>query len=339
MKRLLKNIELKEWGFQTLFLIILFFISSFDKNSPNIGWDKFAFFLHYAFIAFVINYAFLPFFFYKKKFVKLILALVFIFGYAYIIEEFVLEKIFYSGDRGQHISNVFFTLLDIVPLVLIMVSFKLAWDASQKQREVEQLQLSVKESELRYLKSQINPHFLFNNLNNLYSYAMENSPKTPSIILELSSVLRYMLYNCKEDFVPLSEEVIHLKHFTALNELQIENRGVVKFSASEIPDNYIIAPLILLMFIENAFKHSTASQSDNILIDININVSNNGTLSFTCLNSFLPNSNNQSLSKGIGLQNVKKRLELMYPEKYKLDIKDFNNTYTVCLVLQLETKD
>jgi sensor histidine kinase YesM len=148
-----------------------------------------------------------------------------------------------------------------------------------------------------------------------------------------------MLYNCKEDFVPLSEEITHLRHFTGLNELQIENRGTVKFSASEIPGNYIIAPLILLMFIENAFKHSTASQSDNILIDIKIDVSSDGTLIFTSINSFLPNSNNQNLSEGIGLGNVKKRLEILYPERHTLEIKDVDNIYNVNLKLKLQTKD
>lgn len=124
----------------------------------------------------------------------------------------------------------------------MIVAFKLAWDASVKQREVNELKDLIKESELQFLKSQINPHFLFNNLNNLYSYALDNSPKTPSIILELSSVLRYMLYDCKENFVPLAKEIKHLKNFTALNELQIEDRGSVRFETENLGGNYTIAP-------------------------------------------------------------------------------------------------
>ena len=94
---------------------------------------------------------------------------------------------------------------------MLLVGFKFAWDAQNKQTELEQLRNVVTESQLQFLKSQINPHFLFNSLNNLYSYALENSPKTPEIILELSSLLRYMLYECQEEQVPLSKEVKYLE--------------------------------------------------------------------------------------------------------------------------------
>lgn len=133
----------------------------------------------------------------------------------------------------------------------------------------------VKDSELQFLKSQINPHFLFNNLNNLYSHAIENSPKTPSIIIELSSVLRYMLYDCKENYVSLEKEISHLKNFTELYKLQIEHRGNIQFKTDTFENSkFKIAPLILMVFIENAFKHSTSNQSDNIHITINVKTLN-----------------------------------------------------------------
>ncbi len=337
MKRLFKKIDRKEWIYQILFLVVLFIFYSFDKDSPKIEWSKFVFFLNYVLLAFIIGYVCLPLFFYTKKYLRFFLALALIFGFAYVMEEYVLERIFFSDRRGKYVSNVFYTLLDIVPLVLTMVGFKLALDAITKQVEVEQLRSSIKESELRFLKSQINPHFLFNNLNNLYSHAIESSPKTPSIILELSSVLRYMLYDCKEDFVSLKKEIEHLKHFTALNELQIEDRGKVSFSTSAIPDNYVIAPLILMVFIENAFKHSTASQSDHIVIDIHIDIEESGVLNFKCSNSFLPNANNESLSEGIGLENVKKRLKILYPNQHDLSVAESNNVYNVNLTLYLQS--
>ncbi|WP_299159909.1 histidine kinase [uncultured Tenacibaculum sp.] len=339
MKQLLNKIELKEWLFQILLLIVIFFLFSFDKHSPDISLDTIVFFMHYALISYIISYVFIPYLFYKKKYKEFGFAIVLTLVYLYISEEFVLEKIFYADKRGKYISNIFFTLLDILPTIVILVGFKLGWDAHKKQVLVDKLKSTVKESELRFLKSQINPHFLFNNLNNLYAYAIEQSPKTPSIILELSSVLRYMLYDCKEDFVLLQSEIEHLKHFTALNELQIENRGEVTFNTSEIPANYIIAPLILLMFIENAFKHSTASQSTNICIKIDIQVNSQGMLNFVCENSFLSNSNNQNLSKGIGLTNVNKRLEMLYPQKYTLEIDNSNQKYKVNLQLQLAKRE
>ncbi|MEL6944115.1 MAG: histidine kinase, partial [Bacteroidota bacterium] len=211
------------------------------------------------------------------------------------------------------------------------------WDALNKQREVENLKATVQESELQFLKSQINPHFLFNNLNNLYSYAIENSPKTPDIILQLSSILRYMLYECKAEFVPLTKEIEQLENFTQLNELQIEDRGTIQFHNQDIQTNYQIAPLILIVFIENAFKHSQASQSEDIFIDIDVRLSPKGMLHFSCKNNYQPVTNTENLAHGIGLENVKKRLELLYPNKYNLKINKTKSMYKVDLSIQLQS--
>jgi sensor histidine kinase YesM len=324
----------KEFIYQLVFLSILFLFFAFDKHDPRLAIDKVVFFLHYVSAGLFISYYLLPKYFYTKKYVALSVALLVLCGVVYFLEEFVFEKIFFPGERGQHVSNVFLTLVNILPLIFMIVAFKLAWDASVKQREVNELKDLIKESELQFLKSQINPHFLFNNLNNLYSYALDNSPKTPSIILELSSVLRYMLYDCKENFVPLAKEIKHLKNFTALNELQIEDRGSVRFETENLGGNYTIAPLILMVFIENAFKHSTASQSDAIAIHIAVRIKND-TLYFECHNSYLENTNTQSLAHGIGLANVQKRLELLYPKKHDLKIEQSDAKFKVVLTIKL----
>jgi len=328
------NIKAKEFIYQALFAAVLFLIYSFDKHRMSFHFINLIFFSCYLLIALFISYVLVPKLFYTKKLITFWSLILTILIAVYYIEEYVLEPLFVGGDRAAHISSMYYTLLSIFPIIFMMVGFKIAWDTVKKQQELEKLQTTVNESELRFLKSQINPHFLFNNLNNLYSYALENSPKTPSIILELSSVLRYMLYDCKEDFVPLKKEIEHLKNFTALNELQIENRGKVTFKTNNSSSNYKIAPLILMVFIENAFKHSTASQSDLIEIDIDLNIENN-KLYFSCKNSFFENTNTQNLSKGIGLENVKKRLNLLYPKAHKLQITKSNNYYIVNLTLNL----
>lgn len=334
------NSTSKEIIFQVLLHIVLFLFFTFDKNEPQIQEFKVMAFLNYAIGAFLINYVLLPRFFYKKKYVEFFLFVIVVVTAIIGVEELVLERIYYPDTRGTRFPGVIYSLLDVMPVITILAGFKFAWDASTKQREVEQLRTSVKESELQFLKSQINPHFLFNNLNNLYSYAMVQSPKTPSIILELSSVLRYMLYDCQEKFVALSKEVEHLKNFTKLNELQIEERGKVTFNSGTIKSGYRIAPLILTVFVENAFKHSTASQSKDISIAIDINTKDDGMLHFECVNSFQPVGNTDSLSKGIGLQNVKKRLDILYPNAHELEIKESGNQYSVNLkmLLTLEVK-
>jgi len=180
----------KEVIFQLLLHIVLFLFFSFDRNQPQIQEFKVVAFLNYALGALVINYVLLPHFFYRKKYLLFFFYVAIMVAVIIAAEELVLERIYYPDTRGKHFPGVVYSLLDVMPIITILAGFKFAWDASIKQREVEQLRTSVKESELQFLKSQINPHFLFNNLNNLYSYAIDNSPKTPSIILELSSVLR-----------------------------------------------------------------------------------------------------------------------------------------------------
>lgn len=322
--------------FQVLLHVILFLFFSFDKRQPGIQAYHIAYFINYAAWTFIINYVLLPRFFYRKKYVPFFFFVALIISAIIMMEEVVLEKIYFPDTRGQRFPGVFFSLLEVMPIITILSGFKFAWDASKKQREVDELSAMVKESELQYLKSQINPHFLFNNLNNLYSYAIDNSPKTPSIILELSSVLRYMLYDCKEDFVQLPKEIEHLRNFTQLSELQIENRGTVTFNAENITTSHRIAPLILNVFVENAFKHSTASQSEDITINVYINVSENGILEFECTNSFRRLSNTEDLSKGIGLQNVRKRLQLIYPNAHTLSVSEKDTLYSVKLKIELQ---
>lgn len=326
--------------FQILLHFVLFLFFSFDKNNPTIQGHQVAFFINYAIGAFIINYVLLPRFYYFKKYISFFIFLILIITAIILVEEFVLERIFFPDTRGKYFPGVIFSLLDVMPIITILTGFKFAWDAAGKQREVDELRASVKESELQFLKSQINPHFLFNNLNNLYSYAIDNSPKTPSIILELSSVLRYMLYDCKEKYVPLSKETEHLQNFTKLHELQIEDRGSVTFKTENTSSGYVIAPLILSVFLENAFKYSTASQSEDISIDITLKITEQGLLKFECINSFRATKNINDLSQGIGLQNVKKRLEILYSEAYDLSIKETDTLYSVRLELQLkkETK-
>lgn len=338
----------KEFITQLVVHLILFLFYSYNQDHTEIIYSsnrantaliysyKISFFMNYAVAGLLINYILLPIFYYKKKFVLFFITVSLLIAGVILVDEFILEQIYFPTTRGAYFPGIPFTLIETLPLIIIFVGFKLAWDFNIKQSEIERLKVLVKESELQFLKSQINPHFLFNNLNNLYAYATENSPKTPSIILELSSVLRYMLYDCRENYVPISKEIAHLKNFTALNELQIEDRGTITFTNSIASLEFLIAPLILNVFVENAFKHSTASQSENIIVAIHINITNEGLLTFTCKNSFLPIQNTQNLSKGIGLVNVKKRLDLMYPSLHQLNINSIDNLYNVVLKINLK---
>lgn len=324
----------REVVFQVLLIIIVFIAVGYEKHDPKISGSKLAFFGTYTLTALFIGYVLLPRFFYTKRYVAFISSLVLLLGGLILVEELFLEQIFFPNSRGSSFPGVIHTLLEVLPVILILVGFKFAWDAQHKQTQLEQLNTVIAESRLQFLKSQINPHFLFNNLNNLYSYALENSSKTPTIILELSSLLRYMLYDCKTHVVPLEKELKYLQDFIRLQALQLEGRGTIQFDVEGKTKGQHIAPLILVVFIENSFKHSTASQVKNIEIEVKLAVSN-GLLRMHCANTFSQDSNTEELAKGIGLENVQTRLRLLYPDAHRLHISQKNNKYLVDLEIQL----
>ncbi len=329
-------VSLREIFFQLVLHLLVLMFYSFDKRAPHFELHRLAFFLNYAIGTSIISYVLLPFLFYRKRYLLFAVGVVLVISLLILVEEFVLEKIYFPDTRGKYFPGIFYSLLDVLPVIAILSGFKFAWDATGKQHELDDLKLAIQESELKFLKSQINPHFLFNNLNNLYAYAVENSPKTPTIILELSAVLRYMLYECKEQYVLLTKEVQQMENFTRLNQLQIEERGTVHYQAKKISGAFKIAPLILIVFIENAFKHSQEGQSEGILIDICVELSNDGRLGFYCKNNYNAEAKGVKTAQGIGLENVRKRLELLYPNAHTLEIRQSAQWYEVYLSVQLD---
>jgi len=292
--------------------------------------------LFYSVATVAITYYLMPRFLYKKKYRQFFLGSALLVAAVITIEEVVLEPLLFPNTkRAETFPGIYVSLLGVLPVMFILSGCKFGWDALKKQAQIDELETTIQESELQFLRSQINPHFLFNNLNNLYSYALQESPKTPEIILEMSGVLRYMLYESKEQFVPLKKELEQLGNFIRLYKLQIEDRGEVQFDVDKIEGEYKIAPLILIVFIENAFKHSQSGQSSDIEIDMSVKL-NNSTLEFRCKNNYQSGFSLDSVAKGIGLKNVRKRLELLYPKKHILEIKETDNAYNVYLRLELE---
>lgn len=340
-KRVVDRAVWSEIAFQVILLFTVFIFYAFDvrHNSTGTYVEEYevAFFMNYAIAAMLINYWLLPKFLYKKRYVPFVVFLLLIIAAVIYVEEEVLEAIYFPTTRAGKFPGVFFNLVAAMPTITILTGFKFGWDAFHQQRKLEQLALTAKESELQYLKSQINPHFLFNNLNNLYAHALEHSEKTPDIILELSGVLRYMLYECKEEYVSIQKEVEQLQNFIQLSALQIEDRGEIHVDVGRMDANFQIAPLILIVFIENAVKHSSSSMHDNIHISIHLHMEEE-ELVFQCENTYSDESNADDLAHGIGLLNVKKRLKLLYPDKHELKVKAEGDRYTVNLRLKLKPR-
>lgn len=213
-------------------------------------------------------------------------------------------------------------------------------DIYDRQKEIQKLQHFKTEKialESRFLKSQINPHFLFNTLNNIYALSLKKSGQTSVIIDRLESLLHYMLYECKEDLVPLSNEFIFTQSYIDLEKLRHrEERCEVKVNITGDAEKKMIAPLLLINFLENAFKHGTKTSFGKSWIYMDINVEPK-KMHFVLKNS-KPSQPAlyQGISEykgGIGLKNVKRRLEILYPKKHILTINDNQDYFEVCLEL------
>ncbi|MEM9548866.1 MAG: histidine kinase [Bacteroidota bacterium] len=209
-------------------------------------------------------------------------------------------------------------------------------DWLETQREKKELQSQTLQSELKFLKSQINPHFLFNTLNSLYALTLKKSDLAPEIVLKLSEMMRYMLYECNEREVPLSKEINYLKNYLELEKIRQGKKMNINFDMKGEVENQKIAPLMFIPFIENSFKHGISNQISNGYVNIDLAIE--GAQIYMAIENSkaasLPSPSGKR-SGGIGLKNVRRRLNLLYPERYKLAIEEDPNTYTVKLEIDL----
>lgn len=187
-------------------------------------------------------------------------------------------------------------------------------------------------SELQFLKTQLNPHFLFNSLNTIYSLSVQSSPDTPEAIMNISELMRYMLYEANRNRVPLIKEVNYLKNYVQLQRLRLPDGENVRLKISGDPQGKIIAPLLFIAFLENAFKYGTDFQG-NTDIEINLTIKNE-SIKLMVRNSIGEHKGKEG-SSGVGIKNVKNRLQLLYPDDHHLEIEDNGKFYTVQLNLKL----
>ena len=199
------------------------------------------------------------------------------------------------------------------------------------QRKLEDLEKQNLEQQLEYLKYQINPHFFMNTLNNIHALVDIDPSKAQETIRELSKMMRFVLYEGDKSGVPLTKEFEFVRTYTKLMQLRYSDKVRITVDVPDEAPDVAIPPLMLISFIENAFKHGISYQHDSF-IDIKLEVKDN-SLSFTCRNSKAEKPNQEK--GGVGLANVKKRLDLLYDKKYSLDIKDEPDIYIVELKLPL----
>ncbi len=227
-------------------------------------------------------------------------------------------------------------VLPFVHIGAIATSIKLLkhWYVQRRQTLEAEQQRTV--AELKLLKAQLHPHFLFNTLNNLYSHTLEFSPKSPEIVLKLSGLLRFMIYESNTSRIPLTKEIELLQDYMALEQLRYGNRLDLSVSVEGPVDDYQIIPLLLLPFLENAFKHGTSRQIDQCWISFNLAMEGS-QLTFKLVNSIDPVEEEHEIrTGGIGLQNVIRRLQLLYSDNYQIETVKLEEVFVVNLTISLE---
>lgn len=277
----------------------------------------------------------------KKTWLYILCVLVYLAIYLFILYSIFINShetqqfIAQMKQKGRDFKPRFFYIgplsLFLFTLVISAGSTILSqwFSAEETREEISRQQL---QTELSLLKSQVNPHFLFNTLNSIYSLSLtNNTDKTSDAVLKLSRIMRYTLEESKNDEVSLENEIEFIKSYIDLQKIRITDNVQINFAVKGETDNVVIAPLLFIPFIENAFKYGISTHHPST-ITTQINITGN-MLIFTCVNDVFPSSLQKHEGTGTGIQNTRRRLELLYPEKHSLTIESNSHLYKVQLEL------
>ncbi len=274
-------------------------------------------------VIWINHFVLIPYFFDKKRY--------FIYGLLVIGSIFLVAYIeAYANNSWPGVTKTF--LFHFYTTGTGMAAFFLRRNMIIQRENAEKEKLQ-KEMELNYLKEQVNPHFLFNSLNSIYSLSRQQSLETPDLVMQLSELMRYQLESSKKDTVLLKEELEFIENYLLLEEKRLSKRCIIEFSIEGDLSRLRISPMLLIPFAENAIKHGAQSTNEQSKIDISATIKNT-TLHFGVVNS-KPTMITASNRNGLGLENVRRRLGLLYPNAHTLDIADKGNEYHVNLTVDL----
>jgi sensor histidine kinase YesM len=305
-----------------------FFIFLFWEQNPDATTQEYLAWFKVLGVAGLVVYTNLyllfPKYFFKKKYISYSLFLIGTIG----LGTFILRLLFPSGNASfalpvfQHFVNLFF-------IVVITGSFKLFREYSRKQELLIITENEQLKTELNLLKSQVNPHFLFNTLNNLYGLITQNqNEQAAEITLKLSDLMRYLLESSKIEKVSLQKEIKFLGDYLALEKIRLTNQADIRLEVSGFKKEVFVAPLLFIPLVENAFKHGLQSISENSFAHFSLSVHGND-LFFEAKNSI--GKSLRKVNSGTGVENLHKRLKLMYPEKHILEVEQNQGIFKVTL--------
>ncbi|QKJ30923.1 histidine kinase [Mucilaginibacter mali] len=243
----------------------------------------------------------------------------------------------FGGDRRNRL--IFWCIFNIIPYIFILgisISYRIIIDNAKQEKIRKEKENENLKTELSFLRSQVSPHFIFNILNNMVALARKKSDMLEPSLIELSKLMRYMLYENDDERVSLGREVDYLKSYIALQLLRFGDDVTIMFNPPDNINAYYIEPMLLAPFVENAFKHGVGMVEDP-QINITLSVDDaTGWMDFKVMNTVAPQQHTKDKDSGIGLVNVRRRLELLYKEDYNLDIMQNDNIFIAALKIKLK---
>lgn len=275
----------------------------------------------------------------KKYLLSLVLGIVIPVGVAfpsyafhrYLIDSGYVLDMDDGGKNGTSTAHIVITAMSIISAIsgigaLVIKGF-ITWLEEIKLKE--ELKQKTHETEMALVKSQLDPHFLFNTLNNIDVLMIDDAVEASEYLNKLSDILRFMLYETKTDKISLKKEIEYIEKYMELQKIRTSNANYISFQISGVADNRSIAPMVFIPFIENAFKHATNKKLDHT-IEVKLIINMDSVL-FICENKYDPNRKQQQDSNGLGNDLIQKRLNLLYPAKHKLEINKTSDVYSVHL--------
>ena len=328
-------------------LFIIFFLINFIENLPFCSViASMAYALNYTFMVaavVVIHYIYILPLYLKTKyftyFSSLFLVMTFFIGLYYLIDTLLAFNHEYSGDdESFYLMGIVYDYLILIITVAYTSLYYFVEQWYKNMTTENELRNEKLQAELNFLKSQINPHFLFNTLNNIYSFAQTGNQKTAPMLERLSSILRFMVYDCGESRVGLSKEITAVEDLLEIHKMKNSEQQNMSLKVEGVKGFHLIAPLIIVNFVENACKHSDVVSNPKGFLNINISVDDLDNCLLEISNTFKEKVVIDPKYGGLGLENIKKRLELQYGEAYSLVEEKSEGIYHLELKIPLERK-
>lgn len=338
-------LERFRWIFHVFFwgLVLLFYTLFFGHQTGNYSQS---FLLVSLLLAITIGtsyffiYFLIPRYFEKQRYTRFIL-----FSFFTVIVSLYLETmaaflvlfwyIFGAEKAPDRTSiDVYFLFVAMYFIIFLVITIKLLISWNKRQRDIQEISRQKLEVELKMLRSQIQPHFLFNSLNSIYALSMKKSDDTPDMIIKLSGILDYLLYECDAENVLLEKEIEVIKNYIELQQVRFGDKLKMNFDAQGDTSNLKIAPMLFLPLVENSFKHSVDRKKENAWVDISLEIAAN-MLTFIITNSNPGPDEPGKGHGGIGLSNLQKRLKLLYPGRHNIEVINDKDKFEVTLQIKL----